>query len=166
MLIRDFGESDVAFANVLTNHFILNTAVHFGTEPASEAQYREYWIAGRQTYPWLVGEVDGRPAGVARAYRWRERDAYKLTAETGIYMAAEHQGRGLGKQLYAALLERLRAMGFRTAIGGITLPNPASVRLHETLGFRAVGVFRAVGRKFEQWHDVGFWQIDLHTAGN
>jgi len=161
MIIRDFCERDVGPANALTNHFILNTAVHFGTQPATDEQYAEVWRNGSKSYPWLTAEVDGRFTGCARAYRWRERDAYARTVETGIYVAREAQGRGIGRALYATLLERLRAAGFRTAIGGITLPNDSSVRLHETLGFHPVGVFRAVGYKFNAWHDVGFWQIDL-----
>ena len=78
-----------------------------------------------------------------------------------MYLDASHRGRGIGKQLYAALLPRLAARGFCNAYAGITLPNDASVRLHEAVGFEPIGVFRRVGWKFEAWHDVGWWHLAL-----
>jgi L-amino acid N-acyltransferase YncA len=161
MIIRDFNERDVAPANELTNSFIRDTVVHFGFTPATDSEFADLWQQGRAKYPWLAAEEAGRFLGYAKAGVWRTRDAYQFTAEAGIYMVAEARGRGLGRQLYVELLERLRAAGFHSAIGGVTLPNEASVRLHESLGFRKVGDFREVGRKFDAWHDVGFWQIDL-----
>lgn len=159
--IRDFTDADVAPANALTNHYIIHTVVHFGCAPATDDQFADHWRMGRARFPWLAADIDGRFAGYAKAAVWRERDAYARTVETGIYISRDVQGRGVGKALYAALLDRTQAMGFRTAIGGITLPNEASVRLHESLGFRHVGDFEAVGFKFDNWHTVGFWQIDL-----
>ena len=160
-LIHEFTDADVAPANALTNHYIIHTVVHFGYAPATDEQFADLWRKGRERFPWLAAEIDGRFAGYAKAAVWRERDAYARTVETGIYITRESQGRGVGKALYAALLDRVQARGFRTAIGGITLPNAPSVRLHETLGFRHVGDYEAVGYKFDKWHDVGFWQIDL-----
>ncbi len=161
VVVREFTERDVAPANALTNHYIKTTAVHFATEPASDQEFRAQWQKGRADYPWLVVEVDQRFAGFAKAYRWRERAAYARTAETGIYLEPTHHGRGIGRVLYKALLRRLQDAGFRTAIGGIALPNPASIKMHEAVGFRHVGNFRGVGCKFGQWHDVSFWQIDF-----
>lgn len=161
VVVRAFAERDVAPANALTNHYIATTAVHFASEPASDREFRATWEAGRADYPWLAAEVDGAFAGYARAYRWRERAAYARTAEVGIYVERSQQGRGVGRVLYAELLRQLQHAGFRTAIGGIALPNPASIRLHEALGFRHVGTFRGVGCKFGRWHDVDFWQIDF-----
>jgi len=161
MVIRDFNEADVAPANALTNYYIINTVVHFATVPATDAQFEQVWREGRGKFPWLAAESDGRFAGYAKGATWRARDAYARTVETGIYITREVQGRGVGKLLYEALLARLRDAGFRIAIGGLTLPNPASARLHETLGFRHAGTFHAVGFKFDQWHDVGFWELDL-----
>ena len=83
------------------------------------------------------------------------------TVETSIYLDAAARGHGLGRRLYGALLERLRALDMRVAIGGIALPNPASIGLHESLGFTHVGVFREVGFKLERWVDVGYWQLAL-----
>ncbi len=161
IVVRTFEARDVAPANALTNHYIATTAVHFAYEPATDAQFEALWRTGAAQYPWLAAEVDGRFAGYAKAGRWRDRDAYARTTETGVYIEPALHGKGVGRALMAALLDRLQQTGFRTAIAGIALPNPVSIRLHEALGFRAVGVFRGVGCKFGQWHDVGFWQYDF-----
>lgn len=161
MLIRDFGPGDVGPACALTNHFITNTAVHFGRTPHEHAEFEAMWLAGRVSYPWLAAEVDGRFAGYAKAGQWRAREAYALTAEVTVYIEPDFHRRGVGRALYGALLDRLRRAGFHTAVGGVTLPNEGSVRLHEAMGFRYVGTFREVGRKFDQWHDTGWWQLIL-----
>lgn len=160
-VVRPFAARDVAPSNVLTNHFIVNTTVHFAYEPATDADFEAMWTRAAVDYPWLVAEVGGEFAGYAKATRWRDRAAYARTAETTVYVTPAQHGRGVGRAVYSALLAELRRQGFRTAIGGITLPNAASVRLHESLGFKFVGTFRGVGCKFGQWHDVGFWQIDF-----
>ncbi|MEZ5965682.1 MAG: N-acetyltransferase family protein [Planctomycetota bacterium] len=162
--VRAFTASDVGAANALTNHFIEHSAVHFAYEPATDAAFHELWTKGAADYPWLVADVDGAFVGYAKASRWRERAAYARTVETTVYLGPGHHGRGVGRQLYGSLLDELCRRGFRTAIGGITLPNDGSVRLHEGLGFRHVGTFRNVGHKFGRWHDVGFWQIDFEAA--
>jgi phosphinothricin acetyltransferase len=159
--VRDFSAADVPAANTLTNHFIAHTAIHFGAAPASDAEFAAVWEEGRARFPWLVAEYDGRFAGYCKAGVWRARDAYARTVETGIYVGLDQQRRGVGRALYESLFDRLRAMGVHTVVAGIALPNEASVRLHEAVGFRAVGVFSEVGRKFDRWHDVGFWQRPL-----
>lgn len=128
--------------------------------PASE-------IARRMAaaHVWLVCESgDGGVAGYAYASRHRDREAYRLTAETSVYVSPGHQGRGIGRALYDELLRELGERGFRVALAGITLPNPASVALHESVGFVPVGVFRAVGLKAGRWWDVGWWQLSLPEA--
>ena len=160
-VVREFAEADVAPANALTNHFIRETPIHFGTLPATDEDFAAVWAKGRARYPWLAAERGGRFAGYCKAGLWRERDAYARTVETGIYVTRDAQGRGVGRALYEALFARLRDAGFHAAVAGITLPNDPSVRLHESVGFTPVGVFREVGRKFDAWHDVGFWQAML-----
>lgn len=159
--VRDFAAPDVAAANALTNHFIEHTSIHFGSAPARDEDFRALWEKGRERFPWLAAEVNGRFAGYCKAGTWRERDAYARTVEAGIYVTEDARGKGVGKALYHALFARLRAAGFRAVVAGVTLPNEASVRLHESCGFRKVGVFHAVGYKFGAWHDVGFWELDL-----
>jgi L-amino acid N-acyltransferase YncA len=117
------------------------------------------------THPWLVAEEGGEVVGYAYACRHRERAAYRWAVDVSVYVAAAGQGRGLGRRLYEALFERLHRQGFQVACAGITLPNEASVALHERLGFLAVGVNRRIGWKQGAWRDVGWWQLELVPAG-
>lgn len=146
----------------ITNHYIRTSAIHFAYGDVTAADLSALWREHEAVYPWLVAEQDGRVAGYAKAGAYRARSAYLYTTETGIYLRPETRGRGLGFALYSRLLAVLRAQGFHSAIGGIALPNPASVRLHERLGFVPCGVVKEAGTKFGRWHDVGFWQ--LHFA--
>jgi phosphinothricin acetyltransferase len=159
--VCDFSEVHVGPANALTNHFITHTTIHFGAHEATDDAFRAVWQKGSARFPWLAAEVDGDFAGYCKAGTWRERDAYARTVECGIYVSETHRNRGVAKNLYSELFARLRAAGMRTVVAGVTLPNVASVRLHEAMGFRPVGVFHAVGYKFGAWHDVGFWELDL-----
>jgi phosphinothricin acetyltransferase len=113
------------------------------------------------THQFLVAEEDGEVVGYAYACRWRERSAYDWAVEVSVYVDAAQQGKGVGRALYAELLDRLRAQGFRVAVAGITLPNPASIALHERLGFERVGALGRIGWKVGAWHDVGYWQLLL-----
>ncbi len=112
-------------------------------------------------YDWLVTHRDGVVAGYAYSGPHRAREAYRWSAEVSVYVDGRFHRRGVGRELYAGLLERLRAAGVRNALAGITLPNDASVGLHEGLGFALVGVYRNVGFKAGAWRDVGWWQLDL-----
>ena len=161
MIVRSFETQDITPACRLTNHFIERTAVHFGFVPHTEAEFAAMWEGGREKYPWLSAEVDGVFAGFAKAGVWRTREAYLPTAEVTVYVDPEMHRRGVGRALYVELLARLRVGGFHSAIGGITLPNLSSVALHEAMGFRYVGTFRESGRKFDRWHDTGWWQAML-----
>jgi L-amino acid N-acyltransferase YncA len=113
--------------------------------------------AGASGEPTAGGEV----VGYAYACRWRERPSYDWAVEVSVYVDAAHQGEGIGRALYAELLDRLRAQGFRVAVAGITLPNPASIALHEAMGFEPIGALREIGWKRDAWHDVGYWQLLL-----
>jgi phosphinothricin acetyltransferase len=159
--VRTFEARDVGPACALTNHFIENTAVHFGLHPQTNEEIEVMWRAAAGKFPWLAAECDGRFAGYAKAGTWRAREAYALTAEVTVYVEPSFHRRGVGRALYAELLGRLRRAGFHTAVGGVTLPNEGSVRLHESMGFKYVGTFREVGRKFDQWHNTGWWQVML-----
>lgn len=112
-------------------------------------------------YPYWVAERDEAIVGYAYATKLYERAAYRWAVETTVYLALDAKGRGVGGALYRRLIDGLRDQGFLTAVGKITLPNAASVRLHEKLGFRASGVFERVGFKQGRWHDVGIYQLDL-----
>lgn len=113
------------------------------------------------THPWLVAERHDELLGYAYACAHRERPAYRWATEVSVYVAEGQRRQGIGLALYEALFERLRLQRFRVACAGITLPNVASVLLHERLGFSAVGVYRGIGWKAGAWRDVGYWQLDL-----
>jgi phosphinothricin acetyltransferase len=164
MLLRPTTAADFPAVAALTNHFILHTSTHFGYEAMTPQDFEQQWLSTRETYPWLTAEVDGAFAGYAKASTWRSRTAYQWTAEAGIYVEASARRAGVGKALYRALIDELRHRGFHSVVGGVTLPNEASVRLHESLGFTFVGSFKHAGHKFNQWHDVGFWQLMLRDA--
>ncbi len=112
-------------------------------------------------YPWLVADADGRVAAYVYATRFRERAAYRWTAEVAVYVAPDEQRRGLARALYTSLFSILRAQGYFKAIAGISVPNPPSIALHERMGFEQTGVFPGVGCKDGTWVDVGWWQLTL-----
>ena len=116
------------------------------------------------THPWLVAERGDEVVGFAYACRHRERPAYRWSVDVSVYVGEGHRRRGHGRDLYLALFERLRRQGFRMACAGITLPNEASVALHESLGFLSTGVNREIGWKRGAWRDVGWWQLELSPA--
>jgi L-amino acid N-acyltransferase YncA len=118
------------------------------------------------THPWLVAERGGEVVGYAYSCPHRERAAYRWAVDVSVYVAVGHRGQGVGRDLYEALFERLRRRRFQVACAGITLPNEASVGLHESLGFLAVGVYRRIGWKRGAWHDVGWWQLELTPPGS
>jgi phosphinothricin acetyltransferase len=105
-----------------------------------------------------VAEEAGRVVGYAYATRWRARAAYRYSSEITVYLAHDVGGRGIGTLLYGRLFPLLEARGLHAIMGGIALPNEASVRLHERFGMRKVAHFHEVGFKFGRWIDVGFWQ--------
>ena len=123
-------------------------------------------MAGRiqrtlEQYPWLVCDTDSRIAAYAYASAFRARPAYQWTTETTVYVHADWQRQGFSRAIYRSLLAILRRQGYCSAIGVIALPNPGSIRAHESLGFRRVGIFRNAGYKAGAWRDTGWWQLEL-----
>jgi L-amino acid N-acyltransferase YncA len=140
-------------------------ATSFEEEPPSVARFAQRIADISSIYPWLVAERDGEVVGYAYACPHRERPAYRWATEVSAYVASGERGRGRGRALYVELMERLRGQRFQVACAGITLPNEASVALHESLGFVPVGVYRRIGWKDGAWRDVGWWQLELEPAG-
>jgi phosphinothricin acetyltransferase len=161
-IVRHVTIADSEAIARIYNHYVQNTVITFEEEPVS-AQDMATRIAETQslTLPWLVAEVDGAIVGYAYGRKWRPRSAYRYSAETTIYLERGYEGRGIGKTLYSGLLPLLRARGIHVAIGGVALPNEASVALHEKLGFERVATFRQVGFKHDRWVDVAYWQLLL-----
>jgi phosphinothricin acetyltransferase len=108
--------------------------------------------------PWLVYESENQVKGYAYATQWKTRVAYSRTVESTVYMAPNEFGNGIGTKLYQELLNKLMALGYHSILGGIALPNDASIALHEKLGFVKVGQLKEVGFKFNEWIDVGYWE--------
>lgn len=160
-MIRPAIVGDAADIADIYGHAVRDTAASFETEPPDAAEMTRRMGEMLGAYPCLVAETDGALVGFTSASPYRPRPAYRFAVSTAIYVAEAQRGTGIGRRLVGALLAALRKADFHTAIAGITLPNPASVRLHETLGFRAIGIEREVGWKFGRWHDVGRWQAML-----
>ncbi|MEO1269477.1 MAG: arsinothricin resistance N-acetyltransferase ArsN1 family B [Myxococcota bacterium] len=159
-MIRDAQLNDDAAITAIYNHYVEHTVVTFEEEPLQPAALRQRIRLCREGgFPWLVAEEEeGVVVGYAYASAWKARSAYRKSVEVTIYLDKNSGRRGLGTQLYRALFEELGERGYHTAIGGIVLPNPASVALHEKLGMTKVAHFKEVGFKFGQWLDVGYWQ--------
>ena len=164
MRLRAATPDDAAAIAHIYAHYVTASAVSFETDAPDAAAMRARIEAGGTLYPWIVAEEEGAILGYAYATRFRERPAYRFTVETTVYLRAGAAGRGLGSRLYAPLLATLEAQGFTQAVAAITLPNEASVRLHERLGFTPAGTYRQVGWKLGGWHDVGLWQRPLGQA--
>jgi phosphinothricin acetyltransferase len=161
-VVRPVTIDDVEAIIRIYNHYILNTIITFEEQAisATEMARRISGVAAAQL-PWLVAEQHGNILGYAYAGRWNSRYGYRFSVESTVYLDPAAVGQGLGRKLYGSLLSILRDMKLHVVIGGIALPNPSSVALHEKLGFRKVAHYREVGFKFQQWIDVGYWQASL-----
>jgi len=156
--IRPAAAADFGRVSEIVNHYIRTSTVNFRTEPQTPAEWERDWLAHSRVHPWYVAERDGVVVGIAYASAWKRRPAYDWTAETIVYLDREQRGRGLGAELYRRLLRTLERQGYRSAMAVVSLPNDASVRLHQALGYELVGCVRAAGFKFGRWHDTGLWQ--------
>lgn len=156
--VRPAEPDDVEAMLAIYRPVVLETAISFEFEPPTVDEFADRLIAVTARDPWLVADIGGDVAGYAYASDYRTRPAYRFTRETTVYVADWARGRHVGTTLVSALLEDLSAGGVRQVIAGIALPNPASIALHERLGYDYVGTFPAVGHKFDRWHDLGFWQ--------
>ncbi len=161
-MIRSVQIDDAPRIAEIYNYYITETLVTFEEEVLSVED-----VVGRMEkieskgYPWIVFESDECVIGYAYAGTWRSRAAFRHTVEVAVYLAHDEMGRGIGNHLYGALLDALRILKIRAVIGMVSLPNPASAKLHERFGFQKVAEFPQVGFKFNQWIDVGAWQLML-----
>lgn len=164
-LIRLAEEEDAAGVLAIYAPVVRETAISFELEPPSLEEMRGRIRSLETRLPWLVCSEGPSIWGYAYADRFRTRAAYQWSAEVTVYVSPSRQRRGVARALYSSLLAALRLLGYRNAFAGIAQPNPASVALHEALGFRPAGVFRAAGFKLGRWHDVGWWQLELAPLG-
>ncbi|QKW52931.1 GNAT family N-acetyltransferase [Streptomyces buecherae] len=161
--VRPGGEGDLEELTRIYNHYVVRTSITFDTEPFTAEQRRPWLLAHPATGPHrlLVAEVGGTLLGYATSSAFRAKPAYATSVETTVYAAPEQVGRGVGRLLYAALFAALESEDVHVALAGITVPNEASRRLHTHFGFRPVGVFERVGRKFDRFWDVAWFQKSL-----
>ncbi|MCU1693231.1 MAG: Phosphinothricin N-acetyltransferase [Frankiales bacterium] len=158
--VRAAVPGDAAAIAAVYAPWVSDAVASFEAVPPDAEETARRMVA-RPRLPWLVAERDGVVVGFAHASPHRSRAAYRWAVDTSVYLAASETGRGTGRALYGVLLPLLRDLGLVTVHAGITLPNPASVGLHEALGFTPVGVYRDVGFKAGAWHDVGWWRLAL-----
>jgi L-amino acid N-acyltransferase YncA len=161
MTIRPVTTSDAAALCAIYNPHVTSTIVTFEERPVSVDEMSARICETTERWPWLVLEREGAIAAYAYATAWKARSAYRFSVETTVYVAGAHRRRGVGAALYGDLLARLQATGAHSAVGGIALPNEASVALHERLGFEKIGQFKEIGFKLGRWIDVGYWQRQL-----
>ncbi len=158
-MLRTIKIQDAREISEIYNYYILNSVITFEESPVSIEEMGQRIASITSELPWLVYEHDGQIAGYAYASKWKTRSAYRHSAETTVYLKHGQSGKGVGTLLYAELINRLGNMGFHALIGGIALPNDASVALHQKFGFEKAAHFKEVGFKFNQWIDVGYWEL-------
>ncbi|MDG1753168.1 MAG: GNAT family N-acetyltransferase [Thalassotalea sp.] len=162
-ILREVELSDAQQIANIYNYYIEKTVITFEEELVSAKDIQERIEKIKQSgHIWLVAEIDGQIVGYAYSAPWRDRSAYRFASEVSVYLSHISQGKGLGSLLYQTLFEQLKSTQIKILIGGITLPNEASVALHEKFGMEKVAHFDEVGFKFEQWLDVGYWQVKLN----
>ncbi len=160
-MIRRCSPADAAWIAGIYNHYVRETVVTFEELPVTDAVMAQRIGDVAARHPWLVWERDGSILGYAYASAWKARSAYRFAVESTVYLAPACTRQGIGSRLYEALIAELRRCGAHCVVGGIALPNPASIALHEKFGFRKIGQFHEVGWKFGAWVDVGYWELLL-----
>ncbi len=164
MNIRSVETADAAQIAEIYNHYIETSVATFETDPIDAAEMEKRigeTLAGN--YPFLTAAEGGRILGYAYGHQYRARAAYRRSVEVSVYIKDGHGGKGIATLLYERLFAEIAAGDFHTIIAGISLPNEASVRLHEKFGMTRVAHFKEVGFKFDKWIDTGFWQLIVNS---
>jgi phosphinothricin acetyltransferase len=165
-MIRDADpRRDAAACAAIYAPYVESTPISFEERALDAAEMAARIGRTQATHPWLVAEHGGEVVAYAYSCPHRERPAYRWAVDVSVYVASARRSQGHARALYEALFELLRRQGIRTACAGITLPNEASVGLHEALGFEQVARFRRIGWKAGAWRDVGWWQLQLGGGG-
>lgn len=163
-MIRDATTKDAQGIADIYNHYIANSIITFEEEEVTQEEMAQrIEETHSDKLPYLVLEKDGQILGYAYSSKWKGRCAYRYSVEVTVYLSPDAGGKGYGSQLYNELFSRLADLGFHIAIAGISLPNEASIALHEKFGMKKVAHFEEVGFKFGNWVDVGYWQCVIET---
>lgn len=158
-MIRPVKPEDAAAICGIYNYYVKNTVITFEEKPVSIHEMEGRIRETTRSFPWLVWETEGTLAGYAYTHPWRERSAYRFSAEDSIYLKQGFEGRGIGKHLLSRLLEEMKKTTIHAIVAGITIPNDRSVSLHEKFGFTHIARFREIGYKQDAWLDVGYWEL-------
>lgn len=162
--VRSVSAADSAVLAEIYNHYVRHTVVTFEeVEVTAEQMLERINSITSASLPWLVAEVSGQVVGYAYAGKFRNRSAYRFTAEATVYLEKNAGGQGIGTKLYQVLLHQLKQRNFHSVVGIVALPNEASIKLHEKFNFKKIGHFSEVGFKFNRWVDVGYWQVALNA---
>lgn len=159
MIIRKVEIGDASQIADIYNFYVENTHHSFEVEPISTEEMRQRIVAFSQDYPYLVAEDENKIIAYAYASCFKPRTAYRHSAEVSVYVKKDLKRKGIGTMLYERLFEELLEMNIHAIIAGISLPNEASVKLHERFGMEKVAHFREVGFKLNRWIDVGYWEL-------
>lgn len=158
-MIRAADRADAPAMAGIYNHYVAHSTISFEEQPVAAAEMaRRMGEVEALALPWLVAESAGTVIGYAYASPWKTRSAYRFAVEVSVYVHQDASGQGVGSQLYEVLFARLKEAGMHAVIGGIALPNAASMALHEKFGMQKIAHFEQVGFKFGRWIDVGYWQ--------
>jgi phosphinothricin acetyltransferase len=160
-VIRLATTADAEQVRAIYGPVVRDTAISFEVEPPTVEEMGRRIQTTLERFPWLVCESNGQVQGYAYAGPHRARAAYQWSLEVTVYVHADHRRLGVGRAVYSSLFKLLALQGFYNAYAGITLPNPPSVGLHESIGFQPFATYREVGYKMGAWHDVGWWEIAL-----
>ena len=163
-MIRNVSIQDAGIIADIYNYYVGNHIATFDESPVTVEYFEEKIKQVTENFPWFVFEEKDEVIGYAYASSWNTRSAYCNTVEVSVYLKHDVVQKGVGTQLYTKLIEILKKREFHVLIGGISLPNEASVRLHEKFGFEKVAHFKEVGYKFNKWVDVGYWQLTANKS--
>ncbi len=158
--------ADAAACAAIYSPYVASSVISLEAVPPSAEEFGGRMARFSERYPYLVGEDDGQVVAFAYGSLHRERAAYRWACEASVYVDEARRRRGTGRALYTTLFDLLRRQGLQVVCAGITLPNDASVAMHESFGFQLIGVYRRIGWKAGAWHDVGWWQLDLVEPGS
>ncbi len=160
-MVRSVQLSDAARLAEIYRPYVEGSVVTLEYVAPTHEEFERRIAALLGELPYYVYELDGRVVAYAYAHKYHERYGYRFCAELSVYVDSGFRGRGIGRELYARLISKLRELGYRNLYGIVVDPNPASFRLHESFGFREVGRTHGSGFKLGQLHDVVTFELLL-----